>query len=147
MGMSLPDAQSGVSSTIFEDRIENLCASGGLDLAVVLGHVIAHELGHVLLESSEHARTGIMQAYWHKKDFDQAAMGLLRFSEPQGAAIRNHGAMREPSFSGWTCGKSEILGPRGSQLLNPGLLSKTRFLVVTPSRQESMLKQPSRFRI
>jgi hypothetical protein len=111
LGVSLPDALAGVSSTIFEDRIESLCKSDGLDLAVVLGHVIAHEMGHVLLGSPEHAVTGIMRARWGKTDFDQAAMGLLRFSATQGAAIRNHGSLRESSSlrePSWLDGRSGV---------------------------------------
>lgn len=88
LGVSLPDAQFGVSATIFEDRIESLCRSAGFDLVVVLGHAIAHELGHVLLGSADHAHDGIMQARWGRADLEQAAMGHLGFTALQGASIR-----------------------------------------------------------
>jgi len=93
LGSSLPDAQYGVSATIFEDRIEGLWESNGTDLAVVLGHAIAHELGHVLLGSAEHSSMGIMRAHWGKADFDQAAMGRLGFTAQQAARIRNYGGL------------------------------------------------------
>jgi hypothetical protein len=89
LGFSLPDSQYGVSATIFQDRIESVSESAGLDLSMVMGHVIAHELGHVLLGSSEHTPSGIMKARWSKADFDSAATGILGFTAVQGGAMRD----------------------------------------------------------
>jgi hypothetical protein len=104
LGSSLPNARHGVSATIFHERIESLCDRIQSLLCpfvqqafgVVLGHVIAHELGHVLLGSGEHASEGIMRANWGKADFDRAARGHLGFTALQAAAIRDY-ASRSPA--------------------------------------------------
>ncbi len=87
LGVSLPHAQYGVSATIFEERVENLCHAEGQDLAVILGHAIAHELGHVLLASDEHAPNGIMRARWGRAELDLASGGRLGFPAKQGAEM------------------------------------------------------------
>jgi hypothetical protein len=88
LGVSLPHSQFGISATIFQDRIEDLCHRTGWDFALLLGHVIAHEIGHVMLASNAHSPIGIMRARWGHDEFDLAAMGHLGFNPRQGAEIR-----------------------------------------------------------
>ena len=95
LGVSLPYAQFGASATIFQERVERLCAAAGQDFAVLLGHAIAHELGHVILASHGHAPIGIMRASWGKAEFQQAAAGLLGFTAQQGAEIRDYVSRRD----------------------------------------------------
>jgi hypothetical protein len=45
----------------------------------LLGHVIAHELGHLLLRSPQHG-DGIMKADWKGRDFEAMKQRRLRFS-------------------------------------------------------------------
>jgi hypothetical protein len=90
LGVSFPHAQYGVSATIFQERIENLCRTNGQDFAVILGHAIAHELGHVALASHGHAPVGIMRAAWGRADFDQASTGHLGFTAQQEREIRDY---------------------------------------------------------
>ena len=90
LGLSLPHAQFGVSATIFQERVESLCRSEGQDFAMMLGHAIAHELGHVTLVLDGHAPVGIMRARWGKADFADAAIGNLGFTPSQAAAIRSY---------------------------------------------------------
>ena len=56
--------------------------------AKILGRVIAHELGHLVLGPS-HSPTGIMKANWTAKDFDHVNIGMLMFSAEQGELIRS----------------------------------------------------------
>lgn len=90
LGYALPDAQIGVNATIFYGRIERLNEPGAIDLSTVLGHVMAHEIGHVLLGSTEHCRIGIMKGSWSKADFQNSAAGSAEFTAPQCSAIRRH---------------------------------------------------------
>jgi hypothetical protein len=94
LGVSLPNAQYGVSATVFQERVESLCQTAGQDFAVILGHAIAHELGHVVLASHGHAPAGIMRARWRRADFDQAATGHLGFTSQQGVEIRDYVARK-----------------------------------------------------
>jgi hypothetical protein len=88
LGVSLPHAQFGISASIFQERIETLCQGSGQDFALLLGHAIAHEIGHVTLASNAHSPNGIMRARWGKGEFHLAAMGHLGFNPQQGAEIR-----------------------------------------------------------
>ena len=88
LGFSLPDAKAGAHATVFYDRIEALGQSGEIGVSVLLGHAMAHEIGHVLLGTTEHSPDGIMKARWGKPDYQRAAMGFLGFTPQQRATIR-----------------------------------------------------------
>lgn len=72
----------------FYARIQDTAAMLGLDSGVLLGHVIAHELGHLLLPYDSHSQTGIMRAGWDKAQATNAVMGTLAFDGGQSALIR-----------------------------------------------------------
>src|SRR4029077_17568211 len=44
-------------------------------LPIILGCVIAHELGHLLLGPNSHSPTGVMQAQWERKQVQELMMG------------------------------------------------------------------------
>lgn len=58
------------------------------ELHVVLGCVIAHELGHLLLGSNSHSGSGIMQSRWERKQIRQATTGALLFTPAQAKDIQ-----------------------------------------------------------
>lgn len=68
LGYALPEARCGVNATIFFNRVERF-GSGATDRANLLGQVMAHEIGHVLLGSTKHSNGGIMRAVWSNRDF------------------------------------------------------------------------------
>jgi hypothetical protein len=72
----------------FWARIENTGTMRGIDPGVLLGHVIAHEIGHLLLPYDAHSESGIMRAAWDKAQATHAAMGTLTFDRGQAALIR-----------------------------------------------------------
>jgi hypothetical protein len=47
---------------VFFDRVLDVTKDTGFSRPRVLGHVMAHELGHLLLEGENHSTTGIMSA-------------------------------------------------------------------------------------
>ena len=49
---------------------------------------MAHEIGHVLLGTTEHSADGVMKARWGKPDYQRAAMGFMEFTPSQRGAIR-----------------------------------------------------------
>ena len=69
--------------TIFYDRIADHAKRTGSSVAVLLGAVIAHEVGHLLLPAFSHSPTGIMRPHW-----DGRIMRVPDFTVDQGNTIR-----------------------------------------------------------
>ena len=59
-----------------------------LTLGPLLGHGIAHEIGHLLLGTNSHSPSGLMSAHWNARELKLAARGQLTFSIDQAATIR-----------------------------------------------------------
>jgi hypothetical protein len=57
--------------------------------ANLLGHLMAHEVGHLLLPVQSHSPSGIMRARWSRADLELAQQGRLRFSADQAQSIRS----------------------------------------------------------
>ena len=62
--------------------------------AQVLGHAIAHEIGHLLLNLESHSATGIMRGDWNLNDLRGVASGFLLFTPQQAEVIRTEVARR-----------------------------------------------------
>jgi hypothetical protein len=92
-GFGLPLKKFGVTlqhhaSFVFYDRLQ-LANRVGLSEPVVLGHIIAHELGHLLLGEGGHSDRGIMMEDLRVRDFRQAEKGTpLTFSTEQAQRMR-----------------------------------------------------------
>jgi hypothetical protein len=54
----------------------------------ILGEMIAHEIGHVLLDMPGHSETGIMRGGWNLKDLQDVAYGSLFFTAQQARVLR-----------------------------------------------------------
>ncbi len=75
--------------TIFWDRIRVEAAAGSHSEGMLLGYVIAHELGHLLLPPGYHSAYGVMQGRLHYEDLNQARrLGNLSFSEKEVARMQ-----------------------------------------------------------
>jgi hypothetical protein len=55
---------------------------------------MAHEIGHVLLGSTEHSPAGIMKANWGKTDYQRAQAGSMEFSAAQRRVMWERASMR-----------------------------------------------------
>ena len=73
---------------VFVHRIEEVTKDTGFSRPRVLGHVIAHELGHLLLEGENHSTGGIMSARVLSTDCERPGVMLLTFSNSQGQRMR-----------------------------------------------------------
>jgi len=95
LGFAVTTQGGSVYATVFRDRVLEIIALGGpCSEAVLLGHAIAHELGHLLLDSSVHARSGLMAGRWSRTDLDRAAVGLLNFSPMEATRMRTEALRR-----------------------------------------------------
>jgi len=88
LAYSLPCARFGIHSTIFIEQCEAVTHYTIIAFSKVLAYVIAHELGHVLLRSSEHSGSGLMRAYWDRNAWISAAAGGIRIDLEQARRMR-----------------------------------------------------------
>ena len=72
----------------FYTRIVAFAEDNSAGVAGLLGHVMAHELGHLLLPSNSHSLRGLMRAQWDREQLDDMAKGLLTFAPDQADLIR-----------------------------------------------------------
>jgi hypothetical protein len=77
----------GQYSDVFFDRLKQ--ARGEVDLALLLGAVSAHELGHLLLGANSHSAIGIMEPRWGSQGLRNVGMGRLSFTPEQARSMRN----------------------------------------------------------
>ena len=54
----------GWLATVFSDRIDSAAVRVGVDAGTLLGRVMAHEIGHLLLGIDYHGAAGVMRAEW-----------------------------------------------------------------------------------
>lgn len=80
LAQALPCAKYGVRVTIFWDRVKEAVAGVPVGHGIALGHVMAHEIGHVLFRSVEHAAHGLMRASWRREEWLAVSRGTLLFT-------------------------------------------------------------------
>lgn len=78
----------GVYSDVFYPLVEKLHSDFGASLSRVLGHVMAHEIGHLLLGLRSHSALGIMQPHWQEEALRRIGMGTLLFTAEQARSMR-----------------------------------------------------------
>jgi hypothetical protein len=87
---------------IFFGTIEDV-ASTRTEEAILLGHVMAHEVGHLLL-GTEHTSGTIMSAGLGSRDLPDMEAGRLRFSRRQSERLRAAVALRQSGAVGSSIG-------------------------------------------
>ena len=79
---------TGCYSDVFYEQALKLHADWSAGLADILGGVVAHELGHLLLGSNSHGHTGIMRAHWEHEELRRLGMGNLLFTPEEAEHMR-----------------------------------------------------------
>ena len=74
-------------------KVCGYCAAelaAGLEVThgVMLGHLMAHELGHLLLGQGSHGASGLMHVPWHRKELQKVSQGALMFMSWEGDRMR-----------------------------------------------------------
>ena len=72
----------------FYSRIEAFGLARWTDVPTLLGHVIAHELGHLLLPYASHTVIGLMRRDWDGNQLAAAGKHQLTFTREQARLIR-----------------------------------------------------------
>ncbi len=87
LAIALPYAKQGSCLTVFMDRLRDLAASQPTTAAYLIGHVLAHEMGHILQGLERHAATGLMSARWTPEQIVEMPRRRLRFTASDVALI------------------------------------------------------------
>lgn len=90
MGFSLVRTEDTAPflSTVYVDRVESVARGAGIDARRVLGLAIAHEIGHVLLNTNSHSASGLMRADWPHHELRRKDARAWRFLEHEAGRVR-----------------------------------------------------------
>jgi hypothetical protein len=95
LGNALVDEKgAGFYAYAFYDRIQRVAEEHRLDHAL-LGDVLAHEIGHLLLGSQSHAVSGIMSAHWNGDELRRISEGTMFFTPSQSRVLRDRVGSRQ----------------------------------------------------
>jgi hypothetical protein len=90
---------TGTLATIYIDRVDALATRSGVDRGELLGRAVAHEIGHLVLGTSEHAPFGLMRATWTAGEIQRRIPLDWMFSTEQGRQMRRR-LSESPSLFG-----------------------------------------------
>jgi len=93
---TVPTVGCGWIAYVLWDRVRSFARAEGVPASIVLGSVIAHEIGHLLLGNAPHAADGIMRAQLQGRDFLAVRDGASanRCSSLAGRLAKTTGAFR-----------------------------------------------------
>ena len=100
-------AHTGSIATVFADRVAITSDRAGANARGVLGRVIAHEIGHLLIGTNLHSRKGLMRAVWTDLELRRAIGLEWHFSASEARCMRAEIARRskrtgEPGAEQWS---------------------------------------------
>ena len=88
MGVALHAGQGTPAAYVFVRRAAEEADRYRAPRASIVACAMAHEIAHLLLPVSGHARSGLMRGCWDHEEFAQAARGELRLLPDEAASIR-----------------------------------------------------------
>jgi hypothetical protein len=90
LGDALVETASGeaILATVYLDRVVRVAKAARMDMRVLLGYAIAHELGHLLLASSTHSTRGLMRPIWRDHELRSARSVDWTFTNQEVGTIR-----------------------------------------------------------
>lgn len=96
LGDALVDLDTGNGSiaTVYSDRVKSMAQNAGVDVALLLGRAMAHEIGHLLLGTNRHAARGLMRASWSGADLRRNFVAEWLFGAKDGEVMRKGIASR-----------------------------------------------------
>ncbi len=109
LGDALVDEKgAGYYAYAFYDRVERVAEERKICHAL-LGNVLAHEIGHLLLGSKSHTVSGIMSAHWNGEELRRISEGSMFFTPKQSRLMRDRVGSRQvdvPAITRATTGGS-----------------------------------------
>ena len=87
-------AHKGLVATVFADRVAITSDRAGANASGVLGRVIAHEIGHLLIGTNHHSTNGLMRAVWSDLELRRPIGNEWHFSASEARCMRAEIARR-----------------------------------------------------
>jgi len=96
------DASFATIANVFAHDAEQLANRRGMRQGMILGHLVAHELGHLLLGAGSHSSSGIMHVPWHLRELAIIAQGLMMFTPQEAERMQSniHARMAQKDVAG-----------------------------------------------
>jgi len=82
-------------ASVFAHRALELEKKNFADEAAILGAIMAHEIGHLLLGRSRHSSSGIMRARWGDEELKLIATGRMWFTDDEASRLVSMVAKRQ----------------------------------------------------
>src|SRR5262245_33268480 len=117
---------AGSFATVYVDRIRRLAADADVDVGVLMGRAMAHEVGHLLLGTSRHSLTGVMRAVWSAPAIKHEGDPAWRFDRGQAARLRSRLEERLRATSFTEADVIEPVPPAPSPCSGRGLICPTQ---------------------
>lgn len=91
--------EGGVFATVYAGRVARVASNAQADVALLLGRVVAHELGHLLMNSPTHPPGGLMRAQWtiHEIRRNRAADWTFTAADAAAMHVRSTEDVNAPS--------------------------------------------------
>ena len=98
VGSSLidPVLQAGRLATVYVDQVDAMARRSNTDRVAILSRAIAHEIGHLLLGTAEHTRSGLMRGIWTAEELRRNQVEDWQFSPFQRTVLRARARGRQP---------------------------------------------------
>ncbi len=75
-----PYSHQGPCVTLLMDRLKDEADRNPETTGILLGHVLAHEIGHVLQGIERHSEAGLMKERWSNREVGEMGRARLRFT-------------------------------------------------------------------
>lgn len=93
----VPPDQFGALANVFSHRVDEIARWTGVDEITAVGHILAHEAGHLLLHQPQHSERGLMRAAWSRAQLKAAQTRSLQFSASELRRLHRNVAERVTS--------------------------------------------------
>jgi hypothetical protein len=106
LGITLDCDTVPCSAIVFYDRVRDLAGGNVAPSEVVLGRLMARQVGQLLLGANYHSRTGIMQASWSSRQFSLLAVNEVSFTSQESRAMKTELAGQEHAWQSQHAGQT-----------------------------------------
>lgn len=100
LGFALLSGEFSFIASVFYHKAVELERDTNARRAQILGAMLAHEIGHLLLGKGSHSREGIMRGGWEEKDLRTIARGQMWFSRLEAKRLAANAEARVRAVAG-----------------------------------------------